>query len=147
MLKLVGVLAWIWWNAGVVAATAQPSSTAPAGDGYELTPTHPTAEQTFASEPVSPTSQTFVQLEITQLENPNRVPLSLTVEFESPQRGRIYLGSFNVGPGDNPGKFLVATQGTLQAGGKMRVTLLPLRSVSDNEGVRLRLRPLSLTTR
>jgi hypothetical protein len=94
---------------------------------------------------ISHTRQTFLQIEVTQIENPNHVALALTVHTETPARGQTYLGSFVVGAEAN--RFLVATQGTLQAGGNLTVTLLPLRNVTGDEGIRLRLKRFSLVTK
>jgi hypothetical protein len=129
------------------AADAAPAeSPAAATDGYELTLSRPAAVQAFPAESVPGQGQTFVQIEVTQVDNPNRIPLSLTVHAETPERGSVYLGSFVVDPGKQ-NRFLVATQETLRAGGSVRVTLMPLRTVSGDEGIRLRLQRLSLLRR
>jgi hypothetical protein len=147
-----GALAIVWrvalvcLNAGYAAEAAGQARTGTPQDGYELTLSRPAAVQAFPAESVPGQGQTFVQIEVTQVDNPNRIPLSLTVHAETPERGSVYLGSFVVDPGKQ-NRFLVATQETLRAGGSVRVTLMPLRTVSGDEGIRLRLQRLSLLRR
>ena len=125
-------------SAALVAADAQ--SALPVREGYELSLSRPTAEQMVMPDLVSADGQTFVQIEVSEVDNPKRLPLSLSVHAETDDRGAIYLGSVNLSPSTGEEKFLIATQGTLQGGGKIKVTLLPLQDPGSNRAIRVRLK-------
>lgn len=132
-------------SAASIAADAQPAL--PVVEGYELSLSRPTAEQMVTPDLVSPHGQTFVRIEVTEVDNPKRLPLSLSVQAETHDRGTIYLGSVNLGPSTAEDRFLVATQGTLQAGGKIKVTLLPLQDPGSDRAIRVRLKRFEFLTR
>lgn len=81
------------------------------------------------------------------MSNPQRIPLSFDIHFRPAQGAKNYLGSFSLYPADNPGKFIVATQGKLRTGGTVSVTLMPLQRVDDDEKIRVRLARLSFRLR
>ena len=112
--------------------------------GYELSLSNPTAQQAIDLDLDTPQVKRFVQIEVTQVSNPQRIPLSFDVNFQPTRGEKIYLGSFSLFPPDNPGKFIVATQGKLKAGGVVSVTLVPLQRVSGGEEIRVHLKHLSL---
>jgi hypothetical protein len=116
-------------------------------EGYELSLSYPTAQQLIGADVVTPEKQKFVQIAVTQVSNPQRIPLSFDVHFRPAQGATIYLGSFSLYPPDNPGKFIVATQGKLESGGTVSVTLVPLQRVDDEEKIRVRLARLSFRLR
>jgi hypothetical protein len=118
-----------------------------AADGYELSLAHPTVQQLIGTDVVTPEKQKFVQIAVTQVNNPQRIPLSFDVHFRPAQGEKIYLGSFSLYPPDNPGKFIIATQGKLENGGTVSVTLVPLQRVDDEEKIRVRLARLSFRLR
>jgi hypothetical protein len=61
----------------------------------------------------------FVQVEVVSVTNPKKHPVSFKVYFQPKDSDRIYLGSFSLFPADNPGKFIVATQGKVVGRGKL----------------------------
>jgi hypothetical protein len=115
----------------------------PHSDGYELSVSDPTARQAIDTTVVTAERQKFVQVEVTQVTNPQRIPLSFNVEYQPPGGEAIFLGSFGLFPPDNPGTFIVATQGKLRASGTVSVTLVPLQRVSGAEQIRVRVGRLS----
>ena len=123
------------------AGSGDPASAAHAG--YELSIANPTARQTIGADVDRPQVQKFVQIEVTQVRNPRRIALSFDVDFRPAQGEDISLGSFSLYPADNPGKFIIATRGSLRAGGVVRVTLVPLQRGAGEEQIRVRLAPLS----
>ena len=147
-LTLVWLAAFSWSCAGSQTAMDRKGKVeASAGEGYELTLSNPTAEQSIDPEVMASKAPAFVQIEVTEVDNPKRIPLSFVVDFEPPRGGKIYLGTFSLFPADHPGKFIVASQGKLHAGGKLRVTLTPLQSVTGDERVRARLGRFSFLER
>lgn len=111
--------------------------------GYELSLANPTAQQEIGADVRHPESQKFVEIEVTQVNNPQRLPLSFEVQFQPARGEKVRLGTFSLFPPDNPGKFLVATKTQLRAGGTLSVTLVPLRRTDDEEQIRVRLKRLS----
>ncbi len=68
-------------------------------------------------------SRKFVAVEIGEVHNPERHPLTFEVSFR-PERGEaVPLGGFSLFPADNPGRFIVATGGKAQGEGEIVVTL------------------------
>jgi hypothetical protein len=66
----------------------------------------------------------FVQVEVTEVANRRKIPLSFEVRYQAKDDTRIYLGSFALYPPDNPGKFIVATQGKVKGDGAIVLTLV-----------------------
>jgi hypothetical protein len=108
---------------------------------YELTLSKSTLEQSIGPG-IASSLKKFVQIEITKVSNPQLIPLSFAVNFQSAQGRRTYLGSFSLFPPDNPGKFIVASRGILETGGTVSVTLVPLQPVTENPKVRVWVKPL-----
>ncbi|MGH9929109.1 MAG: hypothetical protein ACREA9_07770, partial [Pyrinomonadaceae bacterium] len=50
---------------------------------------------------------------------------------------KLYLGSFGLYPSDNPGKFIVATQGKLKNEGAIVLTLVVPEKVDARDPVRV----------
>ena len=68
-------------------------------------------------------SARFVLVEIGEVVNPARISLAFDVSFRPAQGREIRLGTFSLYPPDNPGRFIVATQGRVRAGGQVVVTM------------------------
>ena len=66
----------------------------------------------------------FVQIEVAAVTNPRRYALSFQVSYQSKNDEKIYLGSFSLYPADNPGKFIVATQGKLKSEGSLILSMV-----------------------
>jgi hypothetical protein len=112
-------------------------------DGYLLDLNHTTARQVLGPELPAPEESKFVQVQVTQVTNPQRIGLSFTVHFQPAQGETVDLGVFSLFPPDNPGKFIVATRGLLRSGGTVSVTLVPLQKISGEENVRVWIKPLT----
>lgn len=65
----------------------------------------------------------FVQVEVTEVINPKKYPVAFQVYYQTDTNERIYLGSFGLYPSDNPGKFIVPTQGKLKSQGAIVLSL------------------------
>lgn len=66
----------------------------------------------------------FVQVVVTEVLNPKKYPLTFEVRYQSKSGEKIYLGSFSLYPSDNPGKFIVATQGKVKGEGAIILSLV-----------------------
>jgi hypothetical protein len=72
----------------------------------------------------------FVQVEVAKVINPKKYPLTFQVHYQLSSDVKTYLGSFSLYPSDNPGKFIVATQGKLKNEGAIVLSLV----IPDNVG-------------
>ena len=66
----------------------------------------------------------FVIVEIARVENPRRVALQFRVSFEPREGADVVLGTFSLYPSNNPGRFIVATQGKVQSGGRILLSIM-----------------------
>lgn len=84
----------------------------------------------------------FVQVEITNVINPNNVPARFEVHFQPREGEKILLGSFSLYPSNNPGKFIVPTQGKVKGEGKLILTLAKSDRVKPGDVVQVEVKPL-----
>lgn len=66
----------------------------------------------------------FVRVEVVEVDNPRKLPVSLKVHYQTRTNEKIYLGSFGLFPSDNPGKFIVATRGKVKNEGAIVLSLV-----------------------
>ncbi len=65
-----------------------------------------------------PEKYKFIQVEVSKVNNHQRIPVIFQVEYEY-NNNKTLLGTFSLYPSDNPGKFIVATQGKVKRGGNI----------------------------
>lgn len=66
----------------------------------------------------------FVQVEVSEVNNPQKYPVKFEVSFQPTDQEKIFLGTFSLFPPNNPGKFIVPTQGRVKGEGKIILTLV-----------------------
>jgi len=71
-----------------------------------------------------PTTARFVQVEIVKVTNPQKRPAEFRVHYQPNEGEKILLGGFSLYPPDNPGKFIVPTQGKVKAEGRLILSLV-----------------------
>lgn len=103
-------------SADRTASPSEPTATQPAM--HHLDVSHPIAIESITT----PSDATFVEVHVSQIENPAHAALSFAVTYES-TRGTISLGTFSLYPADHPGTFIVPTQGMVTSSGSIHVTL------------------------
>lgn len=79
----------------------------------------------------------FVQVEVTEVLNPKKFPLTFEVRYQSKSDVKTYLGSFSLYPSDNPGKFIVATQGRLKDEGAIVLSLVIPAKVDAGDTIKV----------
>ena len=77
----------------------------------------------------------FVQVEVVRVLNPRRRALTFQVHYQPRGGARIYLGSFSLYPADNPGKFIVPTQGKVKDDGAIVLSMLILDKLNADDAV------------
>jgi hypothetical protein len=88
-------------------------------------------------------SAKFVRVEVVEVRNPNRYALTFEVHYQPKNGTKVNLGSFSLFPADNPGTFIVATQGKIKQGGSLVLTMVVLDRVTS-ESPRVRIESISL---
>jgi hypothetical protein len=84
----------------------------------------------------------FVRIEVTQVENPKQYPVSFQVRYQSGNEAPTDLGSFSLFPPDNPGSFIVATQGKVRPGGSIVLSLLVPEGFDSRDTLRVAVKRL-----
>ena len=79
----------------------------------------------------------FVQVEVTEVLNPKKYPLTFEVRYQSKDNVKTYLGSFSLYPADNPGKFIVATQGKVKDEGAIILSLVIPDKVDTRDTIKI----------
>lgn len=86
----------------------------------------------------------FVQVEVVEVVNPKRHPVSFQLHYQVKPGEKIYLGSFGLYPADNPGKFIVATQGKLKNEGAIVLSLVVPETVASTDTLKVGVRKIRL---
>lgn len=86
----------------------------------------------------------FVQVEVVSVTNPKKHPVSFRVYFQPKDSERIYLGSFSLFPADNPGKFIVATQGKVVGEGKLALEMSTTDKVDRADVLKVAIKKIRL---
>lgn len=86
----------------------------------------------------------FVQVEVTEVNNPQKYPVKFEVSFQPKDQEKILLGSFSLFPPNNPGKFIVATQGKVKGEGKIILTLLTSEQAKAADTLRVGVKRIRL---
>lgn len=113
-------------------------------DAYLIGPSSPRVRRPLSATEM-PGEKKFVQVRITEVHNPGRVPLMFSVYFQRDGEGEHLLGTFSLFPPDNPGTFIVATQGKLKRGDTLLLEMEPLADTFANTDVRVRIGRIELT--
>jgi hypothetical protein len=92
---------------------------------------------------LDPDKLKFVRVEIDRLLNPGLIPIMFEVRYRPEQGAEVLLGTFAPFPPNNPGTFIVATQGRLQSGGAVLLSLVPLRQVRAQDALQVDLASIS----
>lgn len=113
------------------------------GDGrgappsYELSPKSPSVVQPIEPRDAAREDCKFVQVEVAEVVNPKKYPLTFRVRYRPASGEEVYLGSFSLYPADNPGKFIVATQGKLRNEGAVVLSMDVPENVADADALRV----------
>lgn len=86
----------------------------------------------------------FVQVEVAKVVNPKKYPLTFQVHYQLNSEVKTYLGSFSLYPADNPGTFIVATQGKLKNEGAIVLSLVIPDKVDAGDTIRVAVKKIKL---
>lgn len=88
--------------------------------------------------------QKLVEIEITDVVNPEGLRVSFELAYLPPDGERLLLGTFGLFPPDDPGEFLVATRGELRAGGSLELSMIVHDEIGRDDELRVELKRLAL---
>ena len=129
------------------ANTATPNSPANQNDKsdqavHSLDLHNPEITQKILPDDGDPATARFVQVEVVKVTNPQKRPAEFQVHYQPDEGERILLGAFSLYPPDNPGKFIVPTQGKVKAEGRLILTLVKSDRVVAGDVVKVDVRPM-----
>jgi len=111
---------------------------------YSLDLDKPEVEQSIQVAEANVANAKFVQVEVTRVTNPNNRPARFQVHFQPREGEKILLGSFSLYPPNNPGKFIVPTQGKVKGEGKLILSLAKSDRTEAGDVVQVEVKPLKL---
>lgn len=111
---------------------------------YYLDLQHQSIEQPLEGNPEVEGSK-FVQVEISKVVNPRKYGLGFRVYYQPSENERVYLGSFSLFPADNPGRFIVATQGKVRKEGKIILSLETRVKVEPDSSLKVGVKKIRFT--
>lgn len=114
---------------------------------YYVDLTNPTVEQAVDLDTAEPAAYKFVQVEVAEVKNPQKHPLTFEVGYRPEGKPKIFLGSFSLYPSDNPGRFIVPTQGKLSARGVILVSLTTPDTTDQRDTIRAALKKIRVLKR
>ena len=133
-------------SSGPRGASAGATMT-PQDSSLHLDLASPTLAHALGAERALVRDAKFVQVDVSSVVNPNRRTVTIAVDYAPPTGPRVHLGTFSLFPADNPGKFIVATQGKLRPEGSVVLTLQRPPNATSTDTVRLVIRSIHLSTR
>jgi hypothetical protein len=78
-----------------------------------------------------------VQVEVVEVLNPKKYALTFEVHYQPKSNTKIYLGSFSLYPADNPGKFIVPTQGKVKNEGAIVLSMVMADKVNVGDPLKV----------
>jgi hypothetical protein len=98
---------------------------------YHFDHNNTVVEQRFDAS-LAPASFTHVQVEVKGVQNPGMHPVSFDVFFRPDGQDKFMLGTFSLYPANNPGKFIVPTQGKIKGDGVLILSLRLVDGITDS---------------
>ena len=108
---------------------------------------NPQITQKIRPDDGDPAKARFVQVEVIKIENPQKRPAQFDVYYQPNDGEKILLGVFSLYPPDNPGKFIVPTQGKVKADGKLILSLMKSDRVEAGDVVKVDIHPMKFVNR
>jgi len=110
---------------------------------FSLDLQNPEITQKILADDGDPAKARFVQVEVIKVTNPQKRPAEFQVHYQPNDGDKILLGAFSLYPPDNPGKFIVPTQGKVKAEGKLILSLVKSDQVVAGDVIEVTVKPLT----
>jgi len=114
---------------------------------FSLNLQNPEIMQKILPDDGDPAKARFVQVEVIKITNPQKRPAEFQVRYQPIAGEKILLGGFSLYPPDNPGKFIVPTQGKVKAEGTLILSLVKSDRVVAGDVVEVTVRPMKFVNR
>lgn len=114
---------------------------------FSLDLQNPVITQKIRPDDGDPAKARFVQVEVIAVKNPQKRPAQFEVHYQPDDGEKILLGAFSLYPPDNPGKFIVPTQGKVKAEGKLILSLVKSDQIVAGDVVEVTVRPMKFVNR
>ena len=115
------LIAFVFLFLSSILAAGEVSNPA-ASTSVVITATSPQFKISLSDLQADP-SKKFVYVRIAKVINPDKISLGFAVHYQPNDCKSIYLGNFALFPADNPGEFIVPTQGKVQQTGSISITM------------------------
>lgn len=102
---------------------------------FHLDVRHPSVQQAIEPEGASVQRYKFVRIEVAEVTNPKRHPLTFELRYRSKAKVDTFLGAFSLYPADNPGTFIVPTLGRLKDEGAIMLSMVTPDLVGDRDAL------------
>jgi hypothetical protein len=102
----------------------------------------PTVTQKIAPQDKLDAACKFVQIELSRITNPKRYAIEFHLYYLPKNDEKVYLGSFSPYPADNPGKFIVATQGKVSDEGSLMLSMTVTDKPEPQDQVQVELKKM-----
>jgi len=112
--------------------------------GFTFTTKSRIARQNLPSDLRSPQDYKFVEVVVVDVVNPKQHAVRFEVHYRPPNEGAIFLGTFSLFPADNPGTFIVPTQGKLRSEGELILSLVLPEDFPASDAVRITTKKMTL---
>jgi hypothetical protein len=110
---------------------------------FEISLEHPQVHQKInPDDDGDPLTARFVQVEVVHVKNPQNRPVEFQVHYQPADGEQILLGAFSLYPPNNPGKFIVPTQGKVKRDGMLILTLVRSAQVVAGDVIEMTVRPM-----
>jgi hypothetical protein len=109
---------------------------------YSLDLQNPETTQKILPEDGDAAKARFVQVQIIAVTNPRKLPVRFQVYYQPDDGEKVLLGGFSLYPPDNPGKFIVPTQGKVKAQGKLILSLVKSDQVIAGDVIEVTVNPM-----
>src|SRR4029079_2737011 len=109
---------------------------------FSLDLKNPEITQKLRPDDGDPATCLFVCVEVIKVTNPQKRPAQFQVHYKPNDGEKILLGAFSLYPPDNPGKFIVPTQGKVKAEGMLILSLVKSDQVVSGDVVEVIVRPM-----
>lgn len=86
----------------------------------------------------------FVQVEVSEVNNPQKYPVKFEVSYQPKDEKKILLGTFSLFPPNNPGKFIVPTHGKVKGEGKIILSLVVSEQAKAGDTLRVGVKRIRL---
>jgi len=143
-MKVLILLMTVMLETAMAMAGGEPSVIAPS---YIINANNLSVVYQVQHADIKPQHKKFIQVKIKSVINPSKISLSFNV-YRLPITGKkSFVGTFSLFPSDNPGNFIVATQGKFKIDDQVEVALDVIDAIDKNINLQITIDSISMIDR